>query len=247
MAMTDEKQSLLDHIEELRITLFKILIGLVVGVVVAAFFVKPILEFLATPIGGLENLHAIEVTESVGVYMRIALLAGLLLALPWIFYQLFRFVGKGLTEKERKTILIAVPFATLMFLGGVTFAYFIMLPASLDFLIGILGINTMIRVKSYFSFLNNLLFWIGISFEMPLIVYVLARFGLLKAKVMLKGWRVAIVVIAILAAVITPTSDPVNMAIFMIPLFVLYLLSIGLAAIAEKQRVKTKAATTTEV
>ncbi|HQC64343.1 MAG TPA: twin-arginine translocase subunit TatC [Anaerolineaceae bacterium] len=245
--MTDEKQSLLDHIEELRITLFKILIGLVVGVVVAAFFVKPILEFLATPIGGLENLHAIEVTESVGVYMRIALLAGFLLALPWIFYQLFRFVGKGLTEKERKTILIAVPFATLMFLGGVTFAYFIMLPASLDFLIGILGINTMIRVKSYFSFLNNLLFWIGISFEMPLIVYILARFGLLKAKVMLKGWRVAIVVIAILAAVITPTSDPVNMAIFMIPLFVLYLLSIGLAAIAEKQRVKTKAATTTEV
>lgn len=247
MAMTDEKQSLLDHIEELRITLFKILIGLVVGVVVAAFFVKPILEFLATPIGGLENLHAIEVTESVGVYMRIALLAGFLLALPWIFYQLFRFVGKGLTEKERKTILIAVPFATLMFLGGVTFAYFIMLPASLDFLIGILGINTMIRVKSYFSFLTNLLFWIGISFEMPLIVYILARFGLLKAKVMLKGWRVAIVVIAILAAVITPTSDPVNMAIFMIPLFVLYLLSIGLAAIAEKQRVKTKAATTTEV
>lgn len=245
--MTDEKQSLLDHIEELRITLFKILIGLVVGVVVAAFFVKPILEFLATPIGGLENLHAIEVTESVGVYMRIALLAGFLLALPWIFYQLFRFVGKGLTEKERKTILIAVPFATLMFLGGVTFAYFIMLPASLDFLIGILGINTMIRVKSYFSFLTNLLFWIGISFEMPLIVYILARFGLLKAKVMLKGWRVAIVVIAILAAVITPTSDPVNMTIFMIPLFVLYLLSIGLAAIAEKQRVKTKAATTTEV
>ena len=247
MAMTDEKQSLLDHIEELRKTFFKILIGLVVGVVVAAFFVKPILDFLATPIGGLEKLHAIEVTESVGVYMRIALLAGFLLALPWIFYQLFRFVGKGLTEKERKTILIAVPFATLMFLGGVTFAYFVMLPASLDFLIGILGINTMIRVKSYFSFITNLLFWIGISFEMPLIVYVLARFGLLKAKVMLKGWRVAIVVIAILAAVITPTSDPVNMAIFMIPLFVLYLLSIGLAAIAEKQRVKTKAATTTEV
>ena len=246
MAMTDEKQSLLDHIEELRKTLFKILIGLVVGVVVAAFFVKPILEFLATPIGGLENLHAIEVTESVGVYMRIALLAGFLLALPWIFYQLFRFVGKGLMEKERKTILIAVPFATLMFLGGVTFAYFIMLPASLDFLIGILGINTMIRVKSYFSFITNLLFWIGISFEMPLIVYVLARFGLLKASLMLKGWRVAIVVIAILAAVITPTSDPVNMAIFMIPLFVLYLLSIGLAAIAEKQRVKIKAVTTTE-
>lgn len=245
--MHDEKKSLLEHIEELRQTLLNSLIGLVLGVVVATFFVKPILAFLSQPIGGLEKLHAIEVTESVGVYMRVALLAGFLLALPWVFYQLFVFIGKGLKKNERKSILIAVPFATLMFAGGVVFAFFIMLPASLDFLMSILGIQTMIRIKSYFSFVTNLLFWIGISFEMPLIVYVLARVGLIKAKVMLKGWRVAIVVIAVLAAIITPTSDPVNMAIFMIPLFVLYLLSIGLAAIAEKQREKPEAAESSEV
>ena len=245
--MHDEKKSLLEHIEELRQTLLNSLIGLVLGVVVAAFFVKPILAFLSKPIGGLEKLHAIEVTESVGVYMRVALLAGFLLALPWVFYQLFVFIGKGLKKNERKSILIAVPFATLMFAGGVVFAFFIMLLVSLDFLMSILGIQTMIRIKSYFSFVTNLLFWIGISFEMPLIVYVLARVGLIKAKVMLKGWRVAIVVIAVLAAIITPTSDPVNMAIFMIPLFVLYLLSIGLAAIAEKQRAKPEAAESSEV
>ena len=245
--MHDEKKSLLEHIEELRQTLLNSLIGLVLGVVVATFFVKPILAFLSQPIGGLEKLHAIEVTESVGVYMRVALLAGFLLALPWVFYQLFVFIGKGLKKNERKSILIAVPFATLMFAGGVVFAFFIMLLVSLDFLMSILGIQTMIRIKSYFSFVTNLLFWIGISFEMPLIVYVLARVGLIKAKVMLKGWRVAIVVIAVLAAIITPTSDPVNMAIFMIPLFVLYLLSIGLAAIAEKQRAKPEAAESSEV
>ena len=245
--MHDEKKSLLEHIEELRQTLLNSLIGLVLGVVVAAFFVKPILAFLSKPIGGLEKLHAIEVTESVGVYMRVALLAGFLLALPWVFYQLFVFIGKGLKKNERKSILIAVPFATLMFAGGVVFAFFIMLPASLDFLMSILGIQTMIRIKSYFSFVTNLLFWIGISFEMPLIVYVLARVGLIKAKVMLKGWRVAIVVIAVLAAIITPTSDPVNMAIFMIPLFVLYLLSIGLVAIAERRRAKTAETEKTEV
>ena len=245
--MHDEKKSLLEHIEELRQTLLNSLIGLVLGVVVAAFFVKPILAFLSKPIGGLEKLHAIEVTESVGVYMRVALLAGFLLALPWVFYQLFVFIGKGLKKNERKSILIAVPYATLMFAGGVVFAFFIMLPASLDFLMSILGIQTMIRIKSYFSFVTNLLFWIGISFEMPLIVYILARVGLIKARVMLKGWRVAIVVIAVLAAIITPTSDPVNMAIFMIPLFVLYLLSIGLAAIAEKQRAKPEAAESSEV
>ena len=245
--MKDEKQSLLDHLEALRKTLLLILIGLIVGVVLAVFFVKPIIAFLAKPIGGLDQLHAIEVTESVGVYMRVALLTGLIVSLPWVFYQLFQFIGKGLKENERKGILIAVPFATIMFLGGVAFAFYIMLPASLEFLMGILGIQTLIRIKSYFSFVSNLLFWIGVSFELPLIAFVLARFGILKAKVMLKSWRIAIVVIAILAAIITPTGDPVNMAIFMIPLFVLYLLSIGLAALAEKQRAKTNAAERLEV
>lgn len=245
--MKDEKQSLLEHLEALRKTLLLILLGLVIGIVLAVFFVKPIIAFLAIPIGGLDQLHAIEVTESVGVYMRVALLTGLIVSLPWVFYQLFQFIGKGLKENERKGILIAVPFATIMFLGGVAFAFYIMLPASLEFLMGILGIQTLIRIKSYFSFVSNLLFWIGVSFELPLIAFVLARFGILKAKVMLKSWRIAIVVIAILAAIITPTGDPVNMAIFMIPLFVLYLLSIGLAALAEKQRAKTNAAESLEV
>ena len=245
--MKNEKQSLLEHLEALRKTLLLILLGLVIGIVLAVFFVKPIIAFLAIPIGGLDQLHAIEVTESVGVYMRVALLTGLIVSLPWVFYQLFQFIGKGLKENERKGILIAVPFATIMFLGGVAFAFYIMLPASLEFLMGILGIQTLIRIKSYFSFVSNLLFWIGVSFELPLIAFVLARFGILKAKVMLKSWRIAIVVIAILAAIITPTGDPVNMAIFMIPLFVLYLLSIGLAALAEKQRAKTNAAERLEV
>lgn len=234
----EEKKPVLEHIEDLRKTLFHSIIGLFAGIVLASFFVNPIVAYLARPIGGMEALNAIEVTESIGVYMRVALLAGLIVALPWIFYQFFKFIAKGLKEKEKKGILIAVPFATLMFVGGVAFAFYIMLPASLDFLIGVLGVQTQIRIKSYFNFVSNLLFWIGISFEMPLMAYILARFGFIKAKSMLKGWRFAIVAIAVLAAVITPTSDPVNMAVFMIPLFVLYLLSVGLVAIAEKRRTK---------
>ncbi len=243
----EEKKPILEHIEDLRKTLFHSLIGLFAGIILASFFVNPIVAYLARPIGGLEALNAIEVTESIGVYMRVALLMGLIIALPWIFYQLFKFSAKGLKEKEKKAILIAVPFATLMFIAGVAFAFYIMLPASLDFLTGILAVQTQIRIKSYFSFVSNLLFWIGLGFEMPLMAYVLARFGLIKAKSMLKGWRFAIVAIAILAAVITPTSDPVNMAIFMIPLFVLYLLSIGLVAIAERRRAKTAETEKTEV
>lgn len=133
-------------------------------------------------------------------------------------------------------MLIAIPFATLLFLAGGSFAFFIMLPASMRFFTTLLEVNTSLRLSSYFGFVVNLIFWIGVSFELPLLVFVLTRVGVLKPEYLTKGWRVAIVVIAILSAVITPTGDPVNMLIFMLPLFGLYLLSIGLSALAYKAR-----------
>ena len=234
--MTDEteKLPLSSHLEELRQTLLWSLVGLIAGVVVAAFFVNPILGFLTKPIGGLQNLQAIEVTETMSVYMRVALLGGLIIALPWIVFQLLRFVGKGLKPSERKGIYVALPFAVLLFLAGVAFAFYIMLPASLGFFQEILDVTTSIRLKSYIGFTTNILFWIGISFQLPLVFFVLTKIGIVNPKLLIKGWRVAIVAIAVLAAVITPTGDPINMLIFMLPLFVLYLLSILLSAIASK-------------
>ncbi|HBO33217.1 MAG TPA: twin-arginine translocase subunit TatC [Anaerolineaceae bacterium] len=234
--MTDETEKLpiSSHLEELRQTLLWSLVGLIAGVVVAVFFVNPILSFLTQPIGGLQNLQAIEVTETMSVYMRVALLGGLIIALPWIVYQILRFVGKGLKPKERKGIYLALPFAVLLFLSGVGFAFYVMLPASLGFFQEILDVTTSIRLKSYISFTTNILFWIGISFQLPLVFFVLTKIGIVNPKLLIKGWRVAIVAIAVLAAVITPTGDPINMLIFMLPLFVLYLLSILLSAIASK-------------
>lgn len=229
-----EKLPISTHLEELRQTLLWSLLGLVVGVIAAAFFVNPILNFLTQPIGGLQNLYAIEVTETMSVYMRIALLGGLVIALPWIVYLLLRFVGKGLKEKERRAIYMTLPFMVGLFLAGVAFAYYIMLPTSLAFFQEVLDVTTSIRLKSYTSFTTNLLFWIGISFQTPLVFFVLTKVGVVNPKMLLKGWRVAIVFIAIMAAVITPTGDPVNMLIFMLPLFVLYLLSILLSAVANK-------------
>lgn len=235
-----EKLPLTQHLEELRGTLLRSLLGLIAGVVVAAFFVNPILDFFTLPIGGLQNLHAIEITETMSVYMRVALLGGLILALPWIVLQILLFVGKGLKENERKNIYLALPFIAILFLTGVAFAYYVMLPASLGFFKNILAVTTSIRIKSYISFVTNLLFWIGVSFLIPLIFFILAKIGVVNAKMLLNGWRVAVVAIAVLAAVITPTGDPINMLIFMLPLFVLYLLSILLTALAVK-RPKTKA------
>lgn len=234
--MTEETEKLpfTQHLEELRGTLLRSLIGLIIGVVAAAFFVNPILEFLTRPIGGLQNLHAIEITETMAVYMRVALLGGFILALPWIVLQFLLFVGKGLKNKERKNIYLALPFISIMFLAGTAFAYYVMLPTSLDFFKNILAVTTSIRIKSYISFVTNLLFWIGVSFLIPLLFFILAKIGLVNAKMLLNGWRIAIVAIAVMAAVITPTGDPINMLIFMLPLFVLYLLSILLSALARK-------------
>lgn len=196
----------------------------------------PVLDFLSRPVGGVESLQVIEVTESMSVFMRVALLIGLVVALPWIFFQLFSFVGKGLKKSEKRGLFIAIPFATALFLAGGSFAFFVMLPASMKFFIGLLEVNTSIRLSSYFGFTTNLIFWVGVSFELPLLVFVLTRVGVIRPSFLTKGWRVAVVAIAVLAAVITPTGDPVNMVIFMVPLFVLYLMSIGLSALAYKAR-----------
>lgn len=230
----EEKLPLSRHLEDLRGTLLRSLIGLVVTVSAAVFFVKPILGFLTMPVGGLKNLQAIEVTETMSVYMRVALLAGIIAALPWIVLQLLGFVSKGLKPNEKKGIYLSLPFVVILFLAGAAFAYYVMLPASLGFFRDLLAVNTTIRIKSYINFVTNLLFWIGISFQLPLIFFILTKVGLVNAGLLLKGWRVALVVIAVLAAVITPTGDPINMLIFMLPLFVLYLLSILLSVLAGK-------------
>ena len=233
---TSEQMPLSQHLEDLRKVLFRAILGLAAGVIAGAFFVDPVLDFLSRPVGGVESLQVIEVTESMSVFMRVALLIGLVVALPWIFFQLFSFVGKGLKKSEKRGLFIAIPFATALFLAGGSFAFFVMLPASMKFFIGLLEVNTSIRLSSYFGFTTNLIFWVGVSFELPLLVFVLTRVGVIRPSFLTKGWRVAVVAIAVLAAVITPTGDPVNMVIFMLPLFVLYLMSIGLSALAYKAR-----------
>lgn len=233
---TSEQMPLSQHLEDLRKVLFRAILGLAAGVIAGAFFVDPVLDFFSRPVGGVESLQVIEVTESMSVFMRVALLIGLVVALPWIFFQLFSFVGKGLKKSEKRGLFIAIPFATALFLAGGSFAFFVMLPASMKFFIGLLEVNTSIRLSSYFGFTTNLIFWVGVSFELPLLVFVLTRVGVIRPSFLTKGWRVAVVAIAVLAAVITPTGDPVNMVIFMVPLFVLYLMSIGLSALAYKAR-----------
>jgi sec-independent protein translocase protein TatC len=231
---TENEMTIWDHMGELRSRLLKAMAALAVTTLASIFFLAPtIIDFLAIPAGGLNHFIAIEVTETVGVYMRVSLLAGFIFALPFILYELIAFIVPGLYDNEKRRLFTAIPIAVILFLSGVGFAFYIMLPAAIPFLQNFLsGVRSDWRLSNYISFITNLMFWIGIAFETPLVVFILAKFHIVTPGMLLKQWRIAIVVIAVIAAMITPTVDPVNMGLLMAPLFAIYLLSILFASFA---------------
>jgi sec-independent protein translocase protein TatC len=238
----EQPSILVDHLEELRRHLLRAVVFLVITTALSFTFARRILEFLTEPIGGIEALRAIEVTESIGAFMRVSLLAGLALAIPYILFEIFLFINPALRSNERKMVIVLLPVGTLLFVGGLAFAYFVMLPAALPFLLNFMGIQAELRPSSYIQFVTSVMFWIGIAFEFPLIIYLLAVIGVVNPRMLWRAWRIAIVAIAVLAAAITPTIDPVNMGLVMAPMIVLYFFSIGLAAIAERGRQRSSAA-----
>ena len=234
--MTEEEKEMTiwDHLGELRNRLFIALISLVVTTLISFIFADRFVQWLTIPIGGLQNLIAIEVTENISVFMRVSLLSGFILALPFIVFELLAFVMPGLTDSEKRWVRIAIPMSSVFFLLGVSFCYFVMLPAAIPFLVSFLGVKTTPRLSNYIDFVTNFMFWLGMSFELPLLVFIMAKINLVNAKMLAKQWRIAVVIIAVVAAVVTPTPDPVNMSLMMAPLMVLYVLSIFFAMIARR-------------
>ncbi len=235
----EQPSILIDHLEALRRHLLRAIVVLIIAVLASTFFAKQALEWLAGPINGLDQLQSIEVTESIGVFMRVSLLTGFVIALPYIGFEIFAFLNPGLRRRERILLLTSIPAASLLFVLGIAFTYFILLTPALDFLLHFMDINAAIRPASYIQFVTGLMFWIGMAFQFPLIVYALAGIGLVKATTLLRGWRFAILAIAVLAAAVTPTIDPINMGLVMVPMILLYFISIGLAAIAGRGRTRT--------
>ena len=235
-----QRMTIWEHLEELRGRLIKAGLALAAATIVSLFFAQQIIQLLAQTIGGLDKLQSIEVTENISVYMRVALLSGVLLAMPVILYQLLRFVLPGLKPNEKHGLYLVIIFGSLLFAAGVAFAYFVMLPASVRFLTELLAVETNLRISNYINFVTKLMFWMGMAFQMPLIIFALAKFNLVSAKTLVKRWREGLVIISILAAVITPTVDPVNMALLMLPLVVLYWLSVLLAFMAQRKPQKKR-------
>lgn len=230
----DKKLSITEHLQELRSRLIKSAIALAVGIVISfplAFYVFDILKSRAPSD---MNLVFINVTEMLGTYMKVALYCGIALSLPYLIYQLVMFFAPALNSKEKRYLYFSMPLVVILFAAGVCFAYFIFLPPALKFLLTFgSGIaQPMITVSNYVSVLVRLLLAVGLVFEIPLVITLLAKLGVVSPQKLAKGRKWAVLAAFVLGAIITPTVDPVNQTLIAAPIIVLYELSIWLAKLA---------------
>jgi len=221
------------HLEELRRRLIRAALALTITTAISLLFAEQIIEILKQPIGD-ARLVFLKPTDSISNFMKVSLISGATLAMPVIVYQFFRFVAPGLTKQEKRYLLLIAPGATVSFLIGAAFAYFIMLPAAVTFLYGFLQdvADPFWSLDTYLSLITRMIFWVGMSFETPLIIFFLAKLGIISAETLARNRKYALVVVAIISAVVTPTPDPVNMALVMLPLAALYEIAIFLARLA---------------
>ncbi len=232
----DKKISILGHIAELRRRLIISIIAIIITTLISFVFADEIFNILTRPIEGY-NLIYIEITEMIGAYTRVCLASGVILAMPFLIYQFVMFVSPALMPKEKKYVYLVLPWVALMFIGGVVFAYFIMLPPALKFLFtfGSDIAAPQIKIGNYISVVSRILFAVGLVFELPVITTFLARIGIVSPKWLASKRKFAFIFAFILAAIITPTIDPINQCLVAVPLIVLYEMSIWLARLVYRR------------
>ena len=250
--MRSREQTLLQHLGELRRRVFICVIALLVGSAVSFVFFEQIIEVLVKPakdlgLGTGGELIYTEVTELLTTAIKVSFVSGLILASPVILFQTVMFIAPGLTSREKRYLFGFMPAALLAFAGGVAFAYYVLTPPALHFLLTFGGdvAVPLIRISNIINLMIRLLFWMGLAFETPLVMYLLASLGIVSAQGLSRFRRYWVVVAFILAAIITPTVDPVNQGLVAGPLLVLYEVGILLARIAGRGRKKSSAITST--
>jgi sec-independent protein translocase protein TatC len=221
-----------EHLDELRLRVTRSVMAIAIGMLFAVLFTNQVIAYMKSSYG--ERLVILGPADSVVIFFRVALMLGAVIAMPIITYHLFMFVMPGLTAKERRWVFMALPGTTLLFLIGLVFTWFLLIPLYINFLKNFQ--SDIFRVDwtadQYISFVTSVLFWHAAAFELPVVFYVLGRMGFATPRGMIKYWRQAIIGIAIISAIITPTVDPVTMSLIMGVLFGLYLFSILMTVIA---------------
>jgi len=232
---SEQKQTIIEHLEELRKSLLISIAAVVVAAVFSFYYNEKILSIVISPLTALnENLVVTGVTEAFFVKLKLAFLAGFVMAFPIVVWAVWRFIKPALYPHERKYIYVLFPVSIFLFAGGVLFSYFGILHLVLKFFIYIAGENleTMFKVDQYVSFVMAFTLPFGIVFELPVIVFFLTKIGVIQSDTLSRNRKYALLVIVVLAAALTPGPDPISQMMMAIPVYLLYEVSIWVSKMA---------------
>jgi sec-independent protein translocase protein TatC len=224
--------SLMEHLDELRKRIVHSAIYLAVGFFAAWFFRDRLVNFIQAPLNKVgKSLVMTHPMDALNLDLQVALIGGAILASPFILFQVWLFIAPGLYQKERRFVVPFMAATVGLFLGGAAFGYFWVLPGAIKILIIGFGHNftPMITIEEYSSFFLSIILGLGISFEMPILIFFLALFGIVSPKFLWKNIRYAILIVFIVAACICPSPDPWTMCVYAVPMLTLYLIGIAVA------------------
>jgi sec-independent protein translocase protein TatC len=238
------KLSFLDHLRELRKRLARALIGVVVGMIAVGWWVETIFHRLMQPV--LDSLpekqralHYTSYIEPLMVYLKVALYGGIFVAVPWVLYQLWQFIAPGLYRREKKVVVPFLLSGTLLFYTGAAFCYWLIMPAAFPAMAAIANdsaLSPVLTMSEQLSLVLGMLLGFGVVFELPVVIAFLAMIGVVHWTTLAKYRRIAIVVNTTIAAIITPTGDPLNLALMAIPMIIFYEIGIILARVLGKRQ-----------
>ncbi len=233
----DKELSLIQHLDELRRRLLAAAIAVAATTAISFFFAERIIALLLVPTG-VERCVALAPTENFTTFMRVALFAGIALAMPVILYELYMYIDPALHAHERRFVLTLGPFVLGLFVAGMAFCYFVLLPNAIKFLITFGGsvIENQLRCNEYLSFVTTFILGLGLVFETPAIIFGLIRVGVVQRSWLVKQRRYVFLLVFIIGAVITPTPDPFNQTLVALPMYLLFELGLLLGRFAEGAR-----------
>jgi sec-independent protein translocase protein TatC len=239
-----EEMTLLEHMEELRDRIVKSVIAIGVAFVAGIFLAGPLLKRLQIEANAIGGFDVVSPTDPITLYFKIALYIAIGIALPVLMWQLVGFLVPGLTKKEKRLLYLSMPFVVLLFLLGVAYAFFFAAPRALTFLSGFMSdlFEWSPEGSSVITFFLTLMLGLGLAFQLPVVMFILAKLGVASPAKMRSFRKYAILILLILSAVITPSTDPFNMAIVFVPLYLLYEAGILVARIFARQPVESPAA-----